>query len=59
MKILSLTKYAYNCLSMDDIDFLEDCIGSETEFSIENDEMLIMPDGSITHKDFLNTNNDE
>lgn len=59
MKILSLTKDAYNCLSMDDIDFLEDCIGSETEFSIENDEMLIMPDGSLTHKDFLNTDNNE
>lgn len=59
MKILSLTKDAYNCLSMDDIDFLEYCIGSETELSIENDEMLIMPDGSLTHKDFLNTNEDE
>lgn len=59
MKILSLTQDAYNCLSMTDIDFLEDCVGSETEFSIENDEMLIMPDGSLTHKDFLNTDTDE
>lgn len=54
MKILSLTKDAYNCLSMVDIYFLEDCIGSETEFSMENDQLLIMPDGSLTHKDFLN-----
>lgn len=54
MKILSLTKDAYSCLSMNDIDFLEDCIGCETKFSEENEEMLVMPDNSFTHKDFLN-----
>lgn len=53
MKITGLTKDAYNCLSMDDIDFLESCISNDVEHSKEEPEMLVMRDGSLTHESFL------
>lgn len=55
MKIKSLTEYAYRHLTVEDIETLECFIGCETEFSIIENDMLIMPDGCLTHKDFLIT----
>lgn len=53
MKIKSLTEYAKRHLTSEDIASLESFIGCETEYSITEPNMLIMPDGELTHEDFL------
>ena len=53
MKLKGLTQAAYSYLTIEDIQQLEEMIGCEVEYSVTNKEMLIMPDGELTHERFL------
>ena len=57
MIISSLTEKAYRYLTVEDIEQLESFIGCETEYSITEENMLIMPDGELAHDCFLNVKN--
>lgn len=52
MKLIGITQYAYDHLSLTDIYDLEQMIGSEVNESLE-DDLYIMADGEVCHSDFL------
>lgn len=53
MKIIGITEYAYRHLTVEDCETLESFLHSECEFSITDENMLIMPDGDYWHKDYV------
>ena len=53
MKIKSLSEEAYRHLTVEDIEELESFVGCETEHSITEQNMLIMPDSTLVQEDFL------
>lgn len=53
MILKGITQEAYDSLSPMDIKSLKDMIGMEVEYSLTEEEMLIMPDGELTHESFL------
>ena len=57
-KLVGVTKYAERYLDVDDLESIKDMIGCEItlndKFSIVDDKrMFNMPDGKITHSDYL------
>jgi hypothetical protein len=57
-KIIGVTKYAEQYLGVDDLNDLKNFIGckvyeNETKSHIDGKTMIDMPDGEITHIDFL------
>ena len=57
-KIIGITNYAINHLSLEDLEYLRDVIGCEVveckyKSRVDGKTMLEMPDGVRTHVDFL------
>ena len=57
-KMLGVSKYAKKHLCEEDLELMESFIGCQVEDSgdiscIDGKQMIIMPDGELTHIDFL------